>query len=119
MLQVTTQLPCLCQPMQGHCRSGPPLLKQLSPCASMPRLCAALQAYNADTMSFELPETDMVRAVLSLCAGSADACFIVRLFVLIDAGPCAQVYIVGIPPGTSEEELAAHFGSIGDAPSRR
>ncbi len=25
-----------------------------------------------------------------------------------------QVYIDGIPPGTSEEELATHFGSIGD-----
>lgn len=39
-------------------------------------------AYNPDTMSFDVPDTDMV-------------------------------YVSGLPAGITEEEVAAHFGSIG------
>lgn len=39
-------------------------------------------AYNPDTMSFDVPDTDMV-------------------------------YVSGLPDGTTEEQIAEHFGSIG------
>ena len=39
-------------------------------------------AYNPDTMSFDVPDTDMV-------------------------------YISGLPPGITEDDVAQHFGSIG------
>lgn len=39
-------------------------------------------AYNPDTMSFDVPDTDMV-------------------------------YVSGLPDGTTEEQIATHFGSIG------
>ncbi len=39
-------------------------------------------AYNPDTMSFDVPDTDMV-------------------------------YVSGLSPNTTEEDIAAHFGTIG------
>jgi hypothetical protein len=44
--------------------------------------CVASRCALADTMSFDLPSTDMV-------------------------------YVSGLPPGTSEDDLATYFGSIG------
>ena len=89
---------------------------------------AAPQAYNADTMSFELPDTDMVRySPLLVTRHDADpsavgpySCraAIIPCATVLEGWSSSQVYIDGIPAGTSEEELATHFGSIGDAPSR-
>ena len=42
-----------------------------------------LQAYNTDTMSFDLPDTDMV-------------------------------YVTGLPTNVTIDEVAEHFGSIGE-----
>lgn len=79
-------------------------------------------AYNPDTMSFDVPDTvgqlicvmpiDPCMQVHMLCP---IACYCLSSGILKAFSPVPQdmVYVSGLPPNVTEDEVAEHFGSIG------